>query len=130
MALIKCKECSKGVSSEAEKCPHCGITLLTAIRCKNCNSTNVEKISNASKVGNALMWGVFAGLPKYKAHYSRRKIWWNRLQIKRQNLSAIASAIKAPKINWANCSYFRSRTGIGKMDYRQFIKKMQILLGI
>lgn len=60
MALIKCKECAKDVSSEAEKCPHCGIFLSTAIRCKNCKSTRVEKISNASKAGSALMWGVFA----------------------------------------------------------------------
>ena len=60
MALIKCKECAKDVSSEADKCPHCGITLSSVIRCKNCNSANVEKISNASKVGSALMWGVFA----------------------------------------------------------------------
>ena len=27
MALIKCKECDKDVSSEAETCPHCGAKL-------------------------------------------------------------------------------------------------------
>ncbi|MGA1823217.1 MAG: zinc ribbon domain-containing protein [bacterium] len=29
MALIKCKECGKEVSSEAESCPHCGIKIET-----------------------------------------------------------------------------------------------------
>jgi hypothetical protein len=27
MALIKCKECSKEVSSQAKSCPHCGVKL-------------------------------------------------------------------------------------------------------
>jgi hypothetical protein len=27
MALIKCKECGNEVSSKAEKCPHCGVTV-------------------------------------------------------------------------------------------------------
>jgi hypothetical protein len=30
MALIKCKECGKEVSSEAKKCPHCGKKLKTS----------------------------------------------------------------------------------------------------
>jgi len=30
MALIKCKECGKEVSSEARKCPHCGKKLKTS----------------------------------------------------------------------------------------------------
>jgi RNA polymerase subunit RPABC4/transcription elongation factor Spt4 len=27
MALVECPECKKQVSSEAEKCPHCGRTI-------------------------------------------------------------------------------------------------------
>jgi len=27
MALIKCKECGNEVSSEADKCPNCGVTV-------------------------------------------------------------------------------------------------------
>jgi hypothetical protein len=34
--------------------------MSTAIKCLNCKSTNVHKISGASKVGSALMFGVFA----------------------------------------------------------------------
>ena len=29
MALIKCPECNGDVSSEADKCPHCGKPFLT-----------------------------------------------------------------------------------------------------
>ena len=27
MAMMKCKECGKDVSSKADKCPHCGIPI-------------------------------------------------------------------------------------------------------
>ena len=30
MAMIKCKECGKEVSSKAEKCPHCGVVVKKA----------------------------------------------------------------------------------------------------
>ena len=33
MALINCKECNKEISSEAEKCPHCGIELNKGLGC-------------------------------------------------------------------------------------------------
>lgn len=26
MAMVKCKECGKEVSTQAQKCPHCGVT--------------------------------------------------------------------------------------------------------
>ena len=29
MALIKCKECSKEISEDARKCPHCGCPKYT-----------------------------------------------------------------------------------------------------
>lgn len=60
MALTTCPDCGRQVSTSAEKCPNCGRPIFTGIRCPNCQSTNVKKISTASKVGSALMWGVFA----------------------------------------------------------------------
>jgi DNA-directed RNA polymerase subunit RPC12/RpoP len=60
MALVKCPDCGKDVSTEAEACPNCGYPMNTALRCPNCKSTDVKKISDASKVCSALMWGVFA----------------------------------------------------------------------
>lgn len=60
MALIKCSDCGREVSSSADKCPNCGRPMFTGIRCPNCQSTDVKKISAASKAGSALMWGVFA----------------------------------------------------------------------
>ena len=60
MPLISCPDCNKEISSEADSCPNCGRPINTAIKCPNCKSTNVEKISNASKVGSALMFGVFS----------------------------------------------------------------------
>lgn len=36
MSLIKCPDCSKDVSSEAEKCPHCGRSIK-----KNQSATGV-----------------------------------------------------------------------------------------
>jgi len=60
MALIKCSECGKEISSSAESCPNCGHPMSTGIKCPTCKSTNVKKISGASKVGSAVMFGVFA----------------------------------------------------------------------
>lgn len=60
MALINCPECSKQVSDNALSCPHCGNQLSTGISCPNCRSKEVNKISGASKVGSALMFGVLA----------------------------------------------------------------------
>lgn len=33
MAIINCKECDKGVSSKARKCPHCGVKLKKSGGC-------------------------------------------------------------------------------------------------
>lgn len=60
MALIKCSECGKEISSSAESCPNCGNPMSTGIKCPTCKSDNVKKISGASKVGSAVMFGVFA----------------------------------------------------------------------
>ena len=43
MALIKCPECGKEISSLAESCPQCGNPLSTGIKCPNCKSINIEK---------------------------------------------------------------------------------------
>lgn len=60
MALIKCSECGREISDSAESCPHCGKPLSSKIKCPNCKSTNVEKISGLSKAGSVAIWGVFA----------------------------------------------------------------------
>ena len=60
MALIHCPECKKEISSAAESCPHCGNPMNTQIKCPSCKSTNVHKISTGSKVGSALMLGIFS----------------------------------------------------------------------
>lgn len=31
MALIKCRECTKEVSSKADKCPHCGVAVARSL---------------------------------------------------------------------------------------------------
>ncbi len=60
MALIKCNECGKEVSSNARNCPHCGNPINTAVKCPSCGSTNTRPISNASKVMSTIMWGGLA----------------------------------------------------------------------
>ena len=77
MALIECVDCKNQISSEADKCPHCGRPVSTAIKCPNCKSTNVEKISSASKVGSALMWGIFAAGKLTKTYHCKNcKFRW------------------------------------------------------
>ena len=60
MALIKCPECGKDVSSNARTCPNCGEPIDTSIRCPKCGSTNTKIISGASKAISVAVWGVFA----------------------------------------------------------------------
>lgn len=60
MALVTCPDCNKQISDSAENCPQCGRPMETLIKCPNCKSTNIERISSASKVGSALVFGVFA----------------------------------------------------------------------
>jgi len=71
MALITCPDCKKEISSEAESCPNCGRPMSTAIKCPNCKSTNVEKISAGSKVGSALMFGIFAAGKLTKTYHCK-----------------------------------------------------------
>ena len=68
MPLITCPDCEKQISDSAESCPHCGRPMQTAMKCPNCKSTNIEKISTASKLGSALMWGALAA-NKLKSSY-------------------------------------------------------------
>ena len=60
MALIKCPECGRDVSSTAKACPNCGAPIDTAIRCPKCGSANTSVISGASKAVSVALWGVFA----------------------------------------------------------------------
>ena len=66
MALIKCSECGKEISDKATSCPNCGCPINGEVdepnvpHCPACNSTDIEKISTASKVGKTLLFGIFA----------------------------------------------------------------------
>jgi predicted amidophosphoribosyltransferase len=53
MALIKCDECGREISSEAEFCPHCG-KPSSVIRCPICKSTNISTMSNKTSFAVAL----------------------------------------------------------------------------
>lgn len=68
MPLITCPDCNNQVSDSAESCPNCGRPFQTSIKCPNCKSSNIEKISFGSKLGAGLMWGVFAA-NKLKSTY-------------------------------------------------------------
>ena len=58
--IVPCPACGKQISPEADACIHCGQPMNTAIKCPTCKSRDVVKISAASKVGSAVLFGVFA----------------------------------------------------------------------
>lgn len=58
--LLKCPDCGKEISPSASACPNCGRPMSIGIKRPNCKSGNVEKISGASKLGSAIVFGVFA----------------------------------------------------------------------
>ena len=60
MAMIKCKECGREVSSIAKTCPGCGAPVDTRVFCPKCGSDRTSVISGASKALSIAMWGVFA----------------------------------------------------------------------
>lgn len=90
MSLIQCPMCGKMISPNAEACPNCGEPMKketnkqndrndpnrylwylekshieedtddNKIRCPNCHSGNVHKISVLSKAGSVALIGVFA----------------------------------------------------------------------
>jgi len=68
MPLITCPDCQKEISDSAENCPGCGRPMKTKMKCPNCKSTNIQKISTGSKLGSALMWGMLAA-NKLKSTY-------------------------------------------------------------
>jgi len=63
MALIKCSECGKEISSDAVSCPHCG-KPSSVLHCPICKSTNVKKKDTSTMLwqglGNIMMAGPFA----------------------------------------------------------------------
>lgn len=76
MALIKCSECGREVSSNAAKCPNCGNPIDTAVHCPKCGSKNTKVITGASKVASVAMWGVFAAnkvISKYVCNDCKHK---------------------------------------------------------
>ena len=79
MALIKCPECGKQVSSKAPTCPNCGAPIdssYSKVKCPKCGSTNVKVISGSSKVISMAIWGPFAAnkvISKYECNSCRHK---------------------------------------------------------
>lgn len=76
MALIKCPECKREVSSTAKACPHCGAPIDTAIRCPKCGSANTKVITGASKAVSVAIWGPFAAnkvLSRYQCNNCNHK---------------------------------------------------------
>ncbi|MGI9311171.1 MAG: hypothetical protein ACR2P7_06535 [bacterium] len=65
MALVKCIECKKKVSSDAEACPHCGIGN-PAVERKNCSHCAKKILSNADKCNHCGADHPFAVLIKCK----------------------------------------------------------------
>ena len=56
MAMIKCKECGKDISSLAEKCPHCGApTNPGAEALKTVGSAMQERGSGCSSIATVLI---------------------------------------------------------------------------
>lgn len=76
MALIKCRECGKEVSSNAASCPHCGNIINTSVKCPKCGSLLTRPISNTSKVVSTFMWGPLAAhkiISKYECLNCKHK---------------------------------------------------------
>ena len=60
MAMVRCPECGKEVSSKARACPNCGNPIDTRIYCPKCGSSDVKLISGASKAVSVAAFGVLA----------------------------------------------------------------------
>ncbi len=76
MALIRCRECGKEVSSIAKTCPNCGAPVDTAVRCPKCGSTDTKVITGASKAVSVALWGAFAAnkvISKYVCNKCKHK---------------------------------------------------------
>lgn len=54
MALIKCPECNHDVSSQAEKCPHCGYQLKAPVTSTNRVAKIYERNHNEKCIGGII----------------------------------------------------------------------------
>jgi hypothetical protein len=59
--IVKCRECGKDVSTEANNCPHCGCPQkqeqIGIPKCPTCGSTEIEKISVGDIAKTMFLWG-------------------------------------------------------------------------
>lgn len=69
ITLVECPACSKKISPNADVCINCGHPMNASnteernekeIKCPNCNSGFVKRISKKSKVGSAIAFGIFS----------------------------------------------------------------------
>ena len=65
--LILCPACNRMISKQTETCPGCGRPTGVHV-CPNCGGTNTQTISELSKAGSVLLWGIFAA-NKVKSTY-------------------------------------------------------------
>ncbi len=110
MAIIKCRECSKEVSSSADKCPHCGV-----------------KLNSNSSIGMAI--GIFVIFVAYVA-YSNFGGKSSTITVSKPVASSVQQATSSNELTATNLKFFndgllskvtgivKNTTGI-KLDYVQ-----------
>ena len=60
MAMTKCPECSKEVSSEAKTCPHCGYPLKPDTYSKKNTGYSLYEVEYAKKTKEMIIGGIIA----------------------------------------------------------------------